>query len=114
MSEGSCQHRRRLPPQLQPIRLAIEAAVDPTGDGFELVGVGHRVQTLRCPEPGGRQARILRLLQQLGMVDQIQSQRFAARRIVRPAGDLDQSSTPVLETVAGTVLPRSARPSYLA
>ena len=42
---------------------------------------------------------MLRQLQLLGMVDQVQAQRFASRGIVRPTGDLDQATATVLGAV---------------
>ena len=40
------------------------------------------------------------MLQQLGLVDQVEAQVFAARRIVRPSGDLNQAPAAVLEAIA--------------
>ena len=44
---------------------------------------------------------MLWLLQQLGLLEQVNAQPFAARYVVGPAGDLDQATAPVLGAVAG-------------
>ncbi len=43
---------------------------------------------------------MLRLFQQLGLVDQVKGQRFAAHHVVGPARDLDQATASILLTVA--------------
>ena len=43
---------------------------------------------------------MLRLFEQLGMVDQIKGQRFATCDVVGPAGDLDQATAAILMPVA--------------
>ncbi len=87
------------PAQLQSTRLAIQSAIDPLGDGVELTGICQRVQPPARPEPCCRQASA-RLLQQLELIDQIQSQRFAACGVVGSAGDLKQAAPAILEAVA--------------
>ena len=44
---------------------------------------------------------MLWLLQQLGLLDQVKAQPFAARHVIGPPGDLDQATAPVLGAVAG-------------
>ena len=44
---------------------------------------------------------MLWFLQQLGLLDQVKAQRFAARHVVGPAGDLDQAAPLILGTVTG-------------
>ncbi|MNN63199.1 hypothetical protein D3C81_1785610 [compost metagenome] len=43
---------------------------------------------------------MLRLLQQLGVIDQVEAQRLATAQVVVQAGDLDQAPAPVLLAVA--------------
>ena len=43
---------------------------------------------------------MLRLLQQLGVIDQVEAQRLATAQVVVQAGDLDQATAPVLLAVA--------------
>jgi len=97
----SNQHRHRTFPQLQPILLPIEPAIDAPGDLLELALVGQGVQSVCCPKPSRRQASILWLVQQLGLIHQVNAQRFTARRVVRPTGDLNQATPAILEAVTG-------------
>jgi hypothetical protein len=53
---------------------------------------------------------MLRLLKQFQMRNEIQTQRFAARGIVRPAGDLDQAASSVPGSVAGDEVAQIAPP----
>jgi hypothetical protein len=46
------------------------------------------------------QTGVLRQLQQLRLVDQVEGQGFAAGQLVRPARDLDQAAPAILEAIA--------------
>lgn len=59
----SRQHRLCALPQRQPLRLAVEPAVDLAGNRSELSPVGQFVQATRRPPPGCGQRRPLRLLE---------------------------------------------------
>ncbi len=76
------------------------AAVDAAGNGVELARVSQGVEPPARPKPRRGRARMLRLFQPLGLVDQVKGQRFAAHHVVGPAGDLDQATAPVLLAVA--------------
>ena len=75
---------------------AIGAAIDPAGDLHELPLICQGVQAFRRPEPSRRHCSVLRLLQKLRLIDQVQAQGLTARRVIGPASDLDKPPATVL------------------
>ena len=97
---ASRQHLERPGVQHLPIGRAVLAAVDATGDRVELAGISQRIQPPARPEPSRRHTGVLRFLQQLRVIDQVESQSLTARSVVGTASDLDQAPATVLGAVA--------------
>ena len=96
---ASRQHLERTGVQRLTIRRTVLTAIDAPSNRVELVRIGQRVQAPARPEPSRRHTRVLRLLQQFRMIDQVEAQRFAARLVIGPASDLDQATAAILGAV---------------
>ena len=78
----------------------IGAAIDTPGDHQEIALVRQRVQVGAIPEPCRRHRGMVGPFKQLGLAQQIQTQRLPARFIVGPPRDLNQPTTTVKLAIA--------------
>src|SRR6185312_15944436 len=61
---SSCGYPQRVlgrDPALQPVVVAVQAAIDAAGDRLEVAGIGQRVKPVLRPPPGGDDGREFRL-----------------------------------------------------
>src|SRR3546814_11966189 len=84
--------RQRAVDILQPLRLPVEAAVDPPRQFGPVARVAQRVEFAPPPEPQRHKHRSIRLFGKLGMVDEIQAKVAARIGILGQASDLDQTA----------------------
>src|SRR3546814_7600729 len=96
----SRQHRQRAVDILQPLRLPVEAAVDPPRQCGPVARLAQRVEFAPPPEPQRHKHRSILLFGKLGMVDEIKAKVAAHIGIIGPASDLDQPAPAVEEAVA--------------
>lgn len=97
----------RLVPQGQPLLQPHCTAVDPPGDGNEILivvviapVVGQLVQSVVLPEPGSGQGCRTGLQEKIGLLLQGQINALRGGAVVPPASELDQAAAAVAPAVA--------------
>src|SRR3546814_15850667 len=92
--------RQRAVDILQPLRLPVEAAVDPPRQSGPVARVAQRVEFAPPPEPQRHKHRSIRLFGKLGLVDEIKAKVAARIGIIGPSRDLDHPAPAVSHAVA--------------
>src|SRR5262249_5994766 len=93
----------------QAIVVMGEAAINDAGDLLEITLICDRVDAVALPKPGRPAERDRRLLEELGVVDEVEPGGLAAFPVIILARDLDGPAARVFSAVAGAQVSELAR-----
>jgi hypothetical protein len=83
-----------------PLRQPVQSAVDPLGDGREVLDIRQFIEALHLPEEARGLERVFRLGRQIGIADQVDAEQAAVLLVIGPACNLDRAAAAVTETIA--------------